>query len=1071
MKTKFIYIILAATAMLFSCQKPELTEQEMQPVQGVEVGNEATISFTALVPGNPDTKAMTETPTDLVSMHLVIFDGNGMYVETREAMKGSAKTHDGHNYETTFEVTLTVTDQPRIIHFIANCPVEQILYGHEASIIGNMYTTKANYVEEDRTEHETAYWARVEVPYILVEETSVGSGKYRPIPGILGSFQCVPMLRNYAQVIVKDSENTTEFEYLGFTLYNTIDLGTVAPYNNTTQKFQNFVNSATGKPYKYPNLAYQGHALAAAELNTSLEMDSTSDDGYKWYSDTNPFYMYERKISVKTDEEEKWSESPPHVIIKGRYNGKINYYKVDLVYNVYGDATNPNQVTDIVYYNILRNFRYQFTISEVAGEGYDNVPDAINGSTSNNLSGSATTTKFTNISDEVGRIWVSYTDTTLVSNNQISLKYKYVPDLNKITVTNNDLVADGGAITLENLTGDVISDYEIADSDIVGGQWDGYREITFFINDPEDMTKEQTVVVRTDNANLTRDVRYYLKNKYLLEVECTPKVEARIGAPVEIDLKLPVGLTDDMFPLTLNIEVDKMSLSPDATQNTLPVEVGASIIPGNASAKTFHFVKTFETKEEYDILQTVGTQKILKTYWLTNVVNNEATVWVTNKYFNDASDNFVNAKSFAAASITPAQIAYGTGKSASISFTMAATDADYASRTMTVTLNGLTHPDAVTNADGTVTMSVKPSGSRVVTVNGFTTTTEDSDVSFTVEEETYAAMTATATRRGYAFTDLTLPDRILRGVGRKVNISFTMDAEDTDYANRVVEVSLDGLEDVNGDNVIYVTPKAGSRVVTIEGLLTTSDNGAVQFTVKTAGYDTANSARVTNRPRGTFTPVSYTYGGQTVTNIPTTGGEDVTFNFNLSDWEDGMAVNVVLDGLESADGSLETPATRAVSYVYYPQTSGNHSIKLKSTSGAKTCKVTLSADGFDTVEATLNQKDIKTYEGTLSVTVNNISIQHDKNNQNPTPTITIKSVNVNGADNISHSSVTNIKHSAQQLMGSKKYTLNSASFDIENMIISGSGLTDDTNITIVVTIKYGNTSKDYTVQTTLSSIK
>ena len=964
MKTKFIYIILVIAAMLLSCQKPELTEQERQPVQGMEVGNEATISFTALVPGNPDTKAMTETPTDLGTMHLVIFDGNGMYVETREAKKGSAKTHDGHNYETTFEVTLTVTDQPRIIHFIANCPVEQILYGHEASIIGNMYTTKANYVEEDRTEHETAYWARIEVPYILVEETSVGSGKYRPIPGILGSFQCVPMLRNYAQVIVKDSENTTEFEYLGFTLYNTIDLGTVAPYNNTTQKFQNFVNSATGKPYKYPNLAYQGHALAAAKLNSTLEMDATSDDGYKWYSDANPFYMYERKISVKTDEEDKWSESPPHVIIKGRYNGKINYYKVDLVYNVYGDATNPNQVTDIVYYNILRNFRYQFTISEVAGEGYDSVPDAINGSTSNNLSGSATTTKFTNISDEVGRIWVSYTDTTLVSSNQVSLKYKYVPDMSKMTVTNNDLVSDGGAITLENLTGDVIHDYEIADSDIVGGQWDGYREITFFINNPEDMTKEQTVVVRTDNANLTRDVRYYLKNKYLLEVECTPKVEARIGAPVEIDLKLPVGLTDDMFPLALNIEIDKMSLSPDATQNTLPVEVGASIIPGNASAKTFHFVKTFETREEYDNLPTVGTQKILKTYWLTNVVNNEATVWVTNKYFNDASDNFVNAKSF-----------------------------------VSLTLN-----------------------------NGNT---------------------------------------VREGAGRTVSATLVLPESDNSYTSRNIKFTLEGLSRDGSTEPFYITPT--SRTITIRNLVTTDANSTLKITAEEESY--AEISASVGRRRSTFTTDGANLGFSK-TSLGTTADETVNFSFTLSDYEPGMTVTVALDGLVPADDTeLVSAATRAVTnYVFSPE-SANCTIHLKTTAGAKTCSVQLKADYYDDSEiATIEQADIKTYSGTLSVTVNNINIQHNQNNQNPTPTVTIKSLTVNGADNIDYGAITNIEHTASQK--GKKYTLNSASFDIENILISGSSLTDNTTITLVVTIKYGNTTDDFTINNIkLSSIK
>ena len=540
-------------------------------------------------------------------------------------------------------------------------------------------------------------------------------------------------------------------------------------------------------------------------------------------------------------------------------------------------------------------------------------------------------------------------------------------------------------------------------------------------------------------------MRYYLKNKYLLEVECTPKVEARIGAPVEIDFKLPVGLTDDMFPLTLSIEVDKMSLSPDAKQNTLPVEVGASIIPGNASAKTFHFVKTFETREEYDNLPTVGTQKILKTYWLTNVVNNEATVWVTNKYFNDASDNFVNAKSFVTASITPSEIVCGIGKSASISFTMDANDSDYASRTMTITLNGLTHPNAVTNADGTLTMTVKPSGGRVVSVDGFTTTTEDSDVSFTVEEETYAPMTATATRRGYSFTNLTLPDRILRGVGRKVNISFTMDEADDDYASRVVEVSLVGMEDVNGDEVIYITPEAGSRVVEIDGLLTNTDNGAVQFTVSTTGYGNANSARVSNRPRGTLTPVSFTYNNQTVTNIPTTGDEDVTLNFNLSDWEEDMVVNVTLDGLEAADARLEDPATRAaVSYVYRPTASGNQSIRLKSTAGAKICKVSLTADGFDSVINTeLTQSDIKTAKincsisGTLSG-----DISYKKNDQYSV-TITVG----DAEKTISGEKITENKNA-------KSY---SYSFDISDWTIQYSHSTD----VVTIRMNYKSGSNNY----------
>lgn len=667
-------MILAMAAMLFSCQKPELTEPDLKP--GEVVSGEVKVSFTAMLPSAPQTKAMGEDPTsDIKSMHLVIFDGNGMYVETRKAtiLPGDL-THNSdlvdkngnpipHLYEREFEVTLTVTDQPRIIHFIANCPVEQIVYGHEASIIGNMYVEK----DDDPDTPETAYWARIEVPYILVQEVENADGttKYVPEANILPKFQHIPMLRNYAQVVVKNGTNknanqTSPFEFIGFTLYNTIDMGTVAPYNNNTQQFQSFVGP-DGMRYKYPALTalnYRGHALAAADLNTSLELDSSNDDGYKWYAPLpedelsltditqSAFFMYERKISVKTNEEDKWSESPPHLIIKGRYDGKVYYYKVDLVYNVFGDPANPEQVTDIEYYNILRNFRYQFTISEVAGPGYDSVQEAINGATSNNLSGSATTTKFTNISDEVGRLWVSYTDTTLVSNNTITLKYKFVPDLDNHEVTNNVV---GSGVTFENMEGDVIKNYTVAETDIEGGAWDGFREVTIQVKDPQTMTKEQTIVIKSANANLSRDVRYYLKEKYPMIVQCNPKkVAAKIGAEVGVDIKLPVGLTEDMFPLDLEIEVYDMSLSPDAAKNIMPVEKGLSIIPlpEKVGKNTFRFLKSIETKAEYDALPTEGTNKVINTYWLTNMANNGSTVYVYNKYFEIGSDNFINAKSF-----------------------------------------------------------------------------------------------------------------------------------------------------------------------------------------------------------------------------------------------------------------------------------------------------------------------------------------------------------------------------------------------------------------------------------------
>lgn len=653
-------MILLMVGVLFSCQRPELSDTDilLRPEGGA--AEEVTLTFSTLLPSGPSTKAMGDAPVvggDIKSMHLVVFDENGMLVETREATTIGQKEHESHLYETDFKVTLTVTDSPRSIHFIANCPVNQIAYGHEASIIGNLYVQKDN----DSTTPETAYWARIEVPYIKYQEVEVDGKKVNVLDdAIQENFKCVPMLRNFAQVVVTDATGDGDlFKFLGFSIYNTIDIGTVAPYNNTTQKFQSFLDT-DGSKYSYPELTalnYKGHALAAAELNTELPKAANGNViFYEEYDPTEPddpnsiFYMYERRISARTNQEELWDESPPHVIVKGEYNKKVYYYKVDLVYDVIDDKGTSDKdddvVTDIEYYNILRNFRYQFTIKAVSGEGYDSIEEAIQGSTSNNLSGSSTTAKFTNISDTKGRLWVSYTDTTLVNSNQITLKYKYVPNLGDLD-TNNEPKINNALVNLGNVAGDIIEGL-VKTSDITNGTWAGYREVTFSIKEPENTVKEQTLQLKTNNPNLSRDIRYYLRQRFPLEIECTPKVEAKINAPVELDIKLPIGLTDDLFPLDLAIEVYDMTLSPDASKNTLPVETSVSVIPlaEKKDKATFHFVKTFETKAEYDALTTVGNRKILKTYWLTNTGNNESTIYVVNKYFNVASDNFINAKSF-----------------------------------------------------------------------------------------------------------------------------------------------------------------------------------------------------------------------------------------------------------------------------------------------------------------------------------------------------------------------------------------------------------------------------------------
>ncbi len=1091
-------MLLAVLGTVFSCQRVELPEEEVTESSDSKVFGEATIRFGTLLPSSPQTKAFGDAPfgeedqpDDIKSLYLVIFDANGMLVESRPAHILSQETHEGHPYESEYEVTLTMSDQPRIIHFIANCPVDQIAYGHETSIIGNMYVEK----DKDPGTPETAYWARITVDDLIIEDAHTDNPHFAN-DDVAAAFRCVPLLRNFSQIsVLHDDENivtpaNVTFTYLGFTVYNTVDMGTVAPYNKLapytfqTGKFQSFLESPT-KTYSYPDFLsmeypYEGHALAAADLNTDIEEDSASDDGYKWYNDDNPYYMYERKVSVKTDIDSLWNESPPHLIIKGMWKegdnpAEVCYYKVDLVYKIKGSN---GEDREIKYYNILRNFKYQFTITSVEHKGYGTVLEAVNGATSNNLAGSSTTSNFTNISDNEGRLWVSYTDKMLVTGDPITFYYRYEPELGSGQYE-NDLISKGGHISFEDPDGgqiagtNVISSFKVADRDEDTGEWAGYRRVDIDINEPDDNgdVKEQSFVLRTDKATLSRVIRHTLRKKYTMEVECTPAVLANIGEELQLDIRLPGGLTANMFPLVLRIEVENTSLSPDASKNTIPVEVGKSTIPGKVGQPTFYYVKTIETKGDYDKLTADGTNKVISTHWLTNIANSASKIYVSNEYFVDGIDNFLNGVIFTDVKVIPDDsIFYGVGETAAITFTMSDDDKNYQDKEVTVQLNGLA------DANGNTELKVKPSaGNRTVTVEGLETTSVDGNVSFTVSHADYiSVLSSTVQRHQGKFTDLKVGNNpaesaVLKGKDQKTSLSFNLDSEDKKPTNRQISVQLVGL--INGeDGLSSVTVTPTGPNVLIDNLYTTTHDGNIRVIVtETNGVYAEYTANFTRRDR------QFQNVGIVETSVGASAGQDVTFKFTIPDEEytEDMVVNVDMVNLVAAStgqpGEKDklVVATKATNnnYTFAPSKAGEYTLNLKTTENvAGDCSVTISAAGFSDAGDDVKQVDIVEYSGKLSVSVNNINIKHNQNNQDPTPTITLEQISVDGANNISYdTTVSNITRSVSY--NARKYTLNSATFDITNLVISGSNLTDETVITIVVNIKYGRDSKEFSLTT------
>lgn len=756
MKFKLQLIYICVVCFLCSCSLDEIYEQGKGSVSLKDGLIE--VPFSISVPGGVGmyTKAMESDP-DISTLHLVVFDDNGYYVETQEAEFTEDVTDHEHSNEKKYVVNLTQTDQPRKIHIVANCPVSQISYGHEAEIMSNLYVEG----------NATAYWGRIEVPHIMQTVDTDSDGRPDTYSDeLLNLFRCVALLRNFSQIRVIDKAEPDNFEMTGFAVYNTVDKGTVVPYNKSTSSFQNFLK-VDGSSMTYNELIkanYDGHALSSVTLKNTL-IDKPVSEGGDFYAPGASFYMYERKVSVNSADESSWKESPPHIIIKGKYNNSSSetYYKIDLVRDVEEGGAIVKQ-----YYNILRNFCYSFTINEIVDEGYSSLELAMANPAGNNLSTSTDTQGFTNLSDGLGRIFVEYTDMTLVTNNNVTLKYKYIPNIETDEVHNDRILVSGILDAENNPIGPVFNSYSIADDDDA----DGWRTITFGVNQVESIIKLQDVVlITTDNSNLNRTIKYTLRNYFPMTLECVPKkVVSGSGQDVRVDIKVPDDLTENLFPLSFDIEARELSLSPDATRNQLPVTVSKSIIPGKETVQTFHYTKKV-TFDEYSAYTTSGGQTIIPTYFKTNKSSSASEVHAYNYYFRErvtnnltAKDNFENAR-YSFSDIKPSSVGYGVGNTVSFSFDM---QSGLYNREVTVTFDGLE------DQNGNSTFKFTPTKYNDITISGATlkTTTPGGDVTVTIDASEYATAVHTITRIRHDFTGEFNGLRNVTSSNRRFTFSF-----------------------------------------------------------------------------------------------------------------------------------------------------------------------------------------------------------------------------------------------------------------------------------------------------------
>ena len=666
--------------------------------------------------------------------------------------------------------------------------------------------------------------------------------------------------------------------------------------------------------------------------------------------------MYERKVSVRTDEEDKWRESPPHVIVKAKYGEQVCYYKFDLVYNIIGKDPDGNEiVTDIKYFHILRNFLYHFQIRHVHSPGYKTVEEAIAGITSNNLAGSTTTSGLKEVAVGLNRIAVSFTDTTIVNSGPIHFRYKYEPNYNEEGATPGNssnyvklLDADGETLADD---GDVIASHAVAANDIQGGELDGFRDVVFNIKEPGDQIMEQVVTVKPQDYQLTRRIRINLRKKLKMTVECEPRIKSGINVEQYVKIRLQPGLTADMFPLHLAIETEDLSLSPDASKNSIPVVTGKSTIPSKNGKRSFYFDFVIESYDDYNNSELFprdeDNYRIINTYWRTNCVDNASTVYVTNKYFDteNASDSWTNVRyAFSNVAVSTQNIPKGADRDVAITFTKDASDNQQ--RQVTITLDGMT--DA--NGNTTITRTIA-GNAGTVEITGLKTTSAESKVGFTLDAADYQLASAiSGDRVGNRFENVGFnPGSVDIQAGIPVNYNFTIPAY---YDGMEVNVTLDGL--APADDETRLEAPADGRSAIKSYIFRPTGAGAQTLKLKTQNKE-ESICYVTIEAENYYyetetTPlyqmaVRYEFGAHFNGNPQSINANTdvrVIFNIPAEAFINGMIVNVTLDGFVPNPNDNKLTDAGNGTYTYTVTKSGEQEFRVKASgTEARTCYVTL----------------------------------------------------------------------------------------------------------------------------------
>ena len=622
---KRLFTVLIAILALFACVNEEGTIGFLPNAGEGSVLVEASIS----VPAMQSTRSFASP--GISSLHLLVFDENGYLIQVCDAVAvdsfGVAK-----DTEYKFKVSLGQSNYKRTIHFIANSPVTinddgtsaYKLGEQERHVINNLYTSGGN----------EAYWSKITLDEGItgVQKIVNGNVVFEPSAELKEALTNVPMVRNYTRV--KITNNASAYlKDAQIMMMNIPDMGSVAPLISDG-KYAQFATHAraVNSALSYSDITAQGYM--------GYEPDDVTLTTSNWGAQLD-FYERHQQTNGKA------VTTPAFAIIRGHYVGangtdsNYSYYKVDLCYT--------DSVTGAVeLYNLLRNIEYNIVVTEVAGRGYGTIDEAAAGAASNNLNFAVETKNLNNISDGERRLSVEYTQRVVTQSDALfTLKYKYETNI-ATGATNNNAVSfsnlAGNVLAVNNPNGATEAAKYIV-SNTTGS--DGWNTVTFK-SQTVSGTKLQTIILTAEN--LQRSVEYILGAPYTMTLDMVPgsaanTVKQGVGVSIDALITLPSGLPESLFPLEIYLVAEKMSLSPDATKNVLPVitDLTAQGVP-SAGGSHFGYVFTVAPESYYnkdaDGNDTGVYNNEFVLHFKTSLNDSSSVVNIYNPYFHIATDSF-----------------------------------------------------------------------------------------------------------------------------------------------------------------------------------------------------------------------------------------------------------------------------------------------------------------------------------------------------------------------------------------------------------------------------------------------